>query len=164
MQPFKASREKSAELFKFIKGIFSKKTLNKIILELTNPSQSDGLKAFSAGIGIFIGIMPVWGLQTVAAVFFAVAFRLNKALVVIFSQISFPPFFPLILFFSYRIGKYWTGAASRSINRQVEQYLYGSITLAVLAGLSVGLLTWLVLKLTKALKQYSLTIKLKRAL
>ena len=164
MQPFKAFRGKSAELFKFIRGIFSKKTLKKVILELTTPSQSDGLKAFSAGFGIFIGIMPVWGLQTLAAVFLAVAFRLNKALVVIFSQISFPPLFPLILFFSYRIGKYWTGANSKSINRQLEQYLYGSITLAVLAGLCVGLLTYVVLKLTKAVKQYSLTLKLKKAL
>jgi uncharacterized protein (DUF2062 family) len=165
MRPFKAFGEKNAELFKFIKGIFSKKNLKKIIGELTNPGQSDGLKAFSAGLGVFMGILPVWGLQTLAAIFVAVAFRLNKALVVIFSQISFPPFLPLILFFSYRIGKYWTGAAAgTNINRQVWQYLYGSITLAILAGVVVGLLTYTSLKLTKAIRQYQAAVRLKKVL
>ncbi|HZY39489.1 MAG TPA: DUF2062 domain-containing protein, partial [Mucilaginibacter sp.] len=145
-----------------IKGVFSKKTLRKIIDELTNPTQSDGIKAFSAGLGIFIGIIPAWGLQTVAAVFVGVAFRLNKVLVVIFSQVSFPPFFPLILYFSYRIGKYWVGPAGKSsINYKLAQYLCGSIMLAVLAGISVGLLTFLMLKLAKALKQYKLRAALK---
>jgi len=162
MQLFKAFRKKSIELFKFIKSIFSKKTLKKIIDEFTNPNQSDGLKAFSAGLGIFMGIIPVWGLQTLAAIFVAVTFRLNKALVVVFSQISFPPFLPLILFLSYRIGKHWTGAAGRAdINRQLEQYLYGSITLALVAGISVGLITYLVLKLANAMKQYRFRTALK---
>jgi uncharacterized protein (DUF2062 family) len=165
MRPFKAFRKKSAELFKFIKSIFSKKTLKRIADELTNPAQSDGLKAFSAGLGIFIGIIPLWGLQTLAAVFVAVAFRLNKTLVVIFSQISFPPFLPLILFFSYGIGKHWTGAAAgANINSRLRQYLFGSVTLAFLAGLMVGLLTYTILKLTKAIKQYQSAVRLKKIL
>jgi uncharacterized protein (DUF2062 family) len=157
MQHLNASGEKGGRLLKFVKNVFSKKNLEKVIAELTNPRQSDGLKAFSAGLGIFIGIIPVWGLQTLAAVFVAFAFRLNKALVLIFSQISFPPFLPLIVFLSYRIGGYWTGVASASnINHKVAQYLCGSITLAVLTGISVGLLTYMMLKLTKPLKQYKL--------
>jgi len=165
MRPIIAFREKSAELFKFIKSVFSKKSLKKITAELTNPAQSDGMKAFSAGLGIFIGIIPLWGLQTLAAVFAAVVFRLNKALVVIFSQISFPPVLPLILFLSYRVGKYWTrAAAGTDINSKLWQYLYGSITLAIPAGVTVGLLTYTALKLTKIIKQYSTAVRVKKIL
>ncbi len=148
MQHFNASGEKSGQLLKFVKTVFSKKSLEKIIGELFNPGQSDGLKAFSAGLGIFIGIIPIWGVQTFVAVFVAIAFRLNKALVLVFSQISFPPFLPLIVFLSCRIGRYWTGAASASsINYKVAQYVYGSITLAVLTGTCVGLITYMMLKI-----------------
>jgi len=165
MRPLKAFPEKSTELLKFIKGIFSKKNLKKIADEFISPDQSDGLKAFSAGVGIFMGIIPAWGLQTLAAVFIAVVFRLNKAIVVICSQISFPPFLPLILFISYRIGSMWTGGiGGANINRQLQQYLYGGITLAVLAGLTVGFLTYITLKLTKALKQFQVALRSKRIL
>lgn len=165
MQPFKAFRLKSRELLKFIKSIFSKKTLRLIAGELANTNQSDGLKAFSAGFGIFMGIVPIWGLQTVAAIFIAVVFRLNKALVVIFSQVSFPPIFPLVLLVSYRIGRYWTGeVAGHTINARLEQYLYGSITLAMATGLLTGVITYLALKGLRLLKQYQLSLKLKRSL
>ena len=165
MQPFKAFKLKSNELFKFIKGIFSKKTLRLIGEELTSPSQSDGLKALSAGLGIFLGILPVWGLQTVAAIFAALAFRLNKVLVVIFSQVSFPPFMPLILYVSYGIGRFWIGpGVKHQINERFIQYLYGSITLAFIAGLVVGLTTYAALKISKAVKQYGILIRLRKSL
>src|ERR1700694_1132665 len=89
---------------KFIRDIFSKKSLNVIIAQLYNPDQSDELKALSAAFGVFIGIIPIWGFQTLVAIFFAVVFRLNKVLVVIFSHISFPPMMPLVIFLSYKAG------------------------------------------------------------
>jgi uncharacterized protein (DUF2062 family) len=165
MRALKAFPEKSIELLKFIKGIFSKKTLRKIADEFVSSNQSDGLKAFSAGFGIFMGIIPAWGLQTLAAVFIAVVFRLNKTIVIICSQISFPPFLPLILFFSYRIGGLWMGGIGGSnINRELHQYFYGGITLAVLAGVTVGFLTYITLKLTKALKQFQVGLRSKKIL
>src|SRR5260221_2204305 len=87
---------------KFIREIFSKKSLNIIIAQLYNPNQSDGLKALSAAFGVFMGIIPIWGFQTLAAIFFAIIFKLNKVLVVIFSHISFPPMMPLVIFLSYK--------------------------------------------------------------
>jgi uncharacterized protein (DUF2062 family) len=160
---------------KFIRGVFSKKSLNTIIDQLYNPNQSDELKAFSAAFGIFVGIIPIWGFQTLAAIFFAMALRLNKALVVIFSQVSFPPLMPLIIFLSYRAGGYWTGKTAAeitfskkisilNINKNLQQYIYGSISLAILAAVTTGMLTFAILKFIKILKQYKLTASLKKAL
>jgi uncharacterized protein (DUF2062 family) len=160
---------------KFIREAFSKKSLNTIIEQLYNPNQSDELKALSAAFGVFIGIIPIWGFQTLAAIFFAMVFKLNKVMVVIFSHISFPPMMPLIIFLSYKAGSYWMGnnianitlstrIAGVSINRNLEQYIYGSITLAIVAAISTGVITFALLKFIKLLKQYTLAVPLKKSL
>ncbi|HEY2580787.1 MAG TPA: DUF2062 domain-containing protein [Mucilaginibacter sp.] len=160
---------------KFIREVFSKKSLTGIINQLYNPSQSDELKALSAAFGIFMGILPIWGLQTLAAIFFAVLLRLNKAVVVIFSQVSFPPLMPLIIFFSYKAGAYWMATTANESDtaskptqvtngNHFEQYIYGSIALAIIASITVGILMFAVLKLAKMLKQFKLTASWKKAL
>ncbi|HVW16414.1 MAG TPA: DUF2062 domain-containing protein [Mucilaginibacter sp.] len=145
---------------KFLRALFSKKTLNSVIEQLYDPNQSDELKAFSAAFGIFIGIIPVWGLQTIMAIFFSILLKLNKSLVVIFSQVSFPPVFPVIIFLSYKTGKLLTDGHG-AMGGRVAQYLFGSITLAIAAGLATGVLTYAWLKLAKAIRQYRVTARLK---
>jgi uncharacterized protein (DUF2062 family) len=156
---------------KFVGELFSKKGLSGIAGLILNPNQTDELKAVSAAFGVFIGILPIWGFQTLTAIFFAVVFRLNKALVVICSQVSFPPLMPVIIFLSYKTGLYWMDKGSHGtvvggsvINKNIEQYIFGSLTLAILAGITVGLLTFAALKLAKALKQYKAAAALKKAL
>lgn len=67
---------------------------------------------------------------------------------------------PLIIFGSYKIGAFWMGdrvghlefssdITRESIRTNLEQYIYGSITLAVLAGLLFGVATFGLLKLFK---------------
>jgi uncharacterized protein (DUF2062 family) len=122
-----------------------------------------------------MGVIPILGLQTLAAIFLAMLFKLNRAVVMVFSQVSFPPLLPLVVLLSYRIGKYWmggsvsetklnTGTSVQNINAHLEQYIYGSITLAILAAITTGLLTFVILKLLKAIKQYRLTSTLKKRL
>ncbi len=140
---------------------------------MNNPDQSDGLKALSAGVGIFVGIIPVWGLQTLAAIFIAMTFRLNKALVLLFSQVSLPPLLPLVVLLSYRSGKIWvndislitakTEASVNAVRSHLLQYIYGSITLALVLSLVTGLATFTTLKLIKLVKQEVLARRLKRA-
>jgi len=144
---------------KFIKELVSKKSINGLAGLLFNPNQSDELKAFSAAFGVFMGIIPIWGFQTLAAIFLAVALKLNKSLVVIFSLVSLPPFMPLIIFLSYRMGKYWMGSntAHENVGKHLEQYILGSITLAVVAAVATGLLAFVSFKLIKIFKQYRLT-------
>jgi uncharacterized protein (DUF2062 family) len=118
-------------------------------------------KALSVAFGIFMGIVPIWGFQLIVGISLAVLFRLNKALVIIAANISIPPMIPLIIFLSYKGGAYWVSGQSasvvayskilslKSIENNFTQYLYGSITLAVIAGLTFGSLTFILLKLLK---------------
>jgi len=153
----------------FIRSVFSKENLRKIINQFTDPNQTDEFKALSAAVGIFIGIIPVWGLQTVIAIFTAMLFKLNKPLVLVFSQISFPPFLPFVVLLSYQAGSFWMPADTRQIafnlsapfqnmSSHLEQYLYGSFTLAIIAALLTGAITLTVLKLLKAFKAYRLPV------
>ena len=160
---------------RFVKELFTRKTLTGIIEQLYNPAQSDELKAASAAFGIFMGIVPIWGFQTVVAIFFAVILKLNKSLVVIFSQVSFPPLLPLIVVLSYRAGQLWTGSKTslntsrtttslQNINAHLAQYIYGSLSLAVFAGITIGVLTFAILRLIKTAKRYKLAVFGKKAL
>jgi glycosyltransferase involved in cell wall biosynthesis len=142
----------------FFRLIFQKKKLMEVLRnQLFNTGQSDSRKAISIAFGVFMGIIPIWGFQLVAAIFLAMLFRLNKALVIIAANISIPPMIPLIIFLSYKMGAWWMGdrvmslSFSRDINLEtikanLEQYIYGSITLAIIAALLSGLIAWVLLK------------------
>jgi uncharacterized protein (DUF2062 family) len=151
------------KLIKLIRAVWSKETLKRIGDQFYNPNETDGVKVFSFGFGIFMGIIPIWGFQTLAAIFLSTLFKLNKTLVGIGALISIPPMMPVIIYLSYKIGGYWMGnnAATRSslqnFNARLLQYVFGSITLAIIAGLTFSLLTFLMLKVVKLVKQYRLT-------
>jgi glycosyltransferase involved in cell wall biosynthesis len=144
----------------FIRTLFNKKKLGKLLDDhLFNTHQSAQLKAVSVAFGIFMGIVPIWGFQLVAAIFLAVLFNLNKPLVIIAANISIPPMIPVIIFLSYKMGALWMGEEAMqisfsktitldSIKNNLLQYIYGSISLAIVAGIIFGLLTYIFLKLT----------------
>ncbi len=143
----------------FIRTIFSRKKMKKVLDEhLFNPHHSAQLKAMSVAFGIFMGIIPIWGFQLVAAIFLAILFKLNKPLVIVAANISIPPMIPVIIFGSYKMGALWMGSNAMqidfsnaitldSIKKNLLQYIYGSITLALVAGIAFGLLTFIVLKI-----------------
>jgi len=143
-----------------IRTLFSRKKMKKVLDEhLFNPHHSPQLKAMSVAFGIFMGIVPIWGFQLAAAIFLAILFKLNKPLVIIAANISIPPMIPIIIFLSYKMGALWMGAHAMqidfsnaitldSIKKNLQQYVFGSITLAVVAALVFGLVTFIFLKLT----------------
>lgn len=143
------------------KTLFSKEKSRQFIKNhLFNPQHSAELKASSIGFGVFMGIIPVWGFQLVIAFSLAMLLRLNKALVILAAHISFAPMMPVIIFLSYKAGGYWMGSNNidipfsggisiKSISLHFEQYLYGSISLAIVAGIIAGLLTFTLLKIFK---------------
>jgi uncharacterized protein (DUF2062 family) len=105
-----------------------------------------------------MGIIPIWGFQLVAAIFLAILFKLNKPLVIVAANISIPPMIPIIIFLSYKMGSLLMGANAMqfdfnkaitldSIRNNLVQYIYGSITLAFVAAITFGLLTFVFLKL-----------------
>jgi glycosyltransferase involved in cell wall biosynthesis len=143
----------------FIRTLSSKKRMKKLLDEhLYNPHHSPQLKAISVAFGIFMGIVPIWGFQLAAAIFLAIVLKLNKPLVIIAANISIPPMIPAIIFLSYKTGAFWMGANAmqidfsnnitvQSIKKNLQQYILGSITLAVIAALVFGLVTFIFLKL-----------------
>jgi glycosyltransferase involved in cell wall biosynthesis len=134
-----------------------KQYISKYLLQVSQP---DHIKAISVGFGVFMGIVPIWGFQLIVAISLSILFKLNKALVILAAHVSFAPLIPLIIFFSYKTGVYWMGENAvhmrfswhislSVIKKNAEQYLLGSITLAIFAGIISGLLTLLLLKLFK---------------
>ena len=142
----------------FIKTLFSPKKMKKVLDEhLFNPHHSPQLKAISVAFGIFMGIVPLWGFQLAIAIFVAILCKLNKPLVIVAANISIPPMIPVIIFGSYKMGALWMGANAMHINfdnaitlssikHNLVQYIYGSITLAIVAAIISGLLTFIFLK------------------
>jgi glycosyltransferase involved in cell wall biosynthesis len=148
----------------FFRKIFSSgnwwKNLND---QLSEPNETNARKAASVGFGVFMGIVPIWGFQLLVGIALAVLMRLNKVLFVIAANISIPPMIPLIIFLSYKAGAYWMGDKAvnlgfsegislQTIRLNLTQYIYGSITLAIVAGILFGLLTWGLLSLKKQKK------------
>ncbi len=145
----------------FFRNIFKKEKWRSVIQDhFLNPNEPDGIKAFSVSFGIFMGIIPIWGFQLVSAIFLSILFRLNKPLVIIAANISIPPMIPLIIFLSYKMGNIWVhnGAVYMQLNRDIsleaitqnlQQYICGSITLAIVAAIIFGFLTFIVLKVFK---------------
>ncbi|MEO6732505.1 MAG: DUF2062 domain-containing protein [Ferruginibacter sp.] len=145
----------------FFRTIFEKKKLRELLNDqLFNPIYTDTNKSLSVAFGIFMGIIPIWGFQLVVAIFLAVVFKLNKILVILAANISIPPMIPLIVFLSYKTGAIWMGDNAgdlvfshsitlESVQKNLQQYIYGSISLAVIAGIATGLFTFVLLKLFK---------------
>lgn len=145
----------------FLRGLFSKKKRRQFLNQhLLNPQHSDEKKALSIAFGVFMGIVPIWGFQLAIAIFLAIVLKLNKGLVIIAANISIPPMIPLIVFISYKMGAWWMGDRamhlefSRNISLQdvkanLQQYIYGSITLSVMAAVLLGLVSYLLMKIFK---------------
>ena len=143
----------------FLRYLFIKENLKQLLRDqFYNPDHSSKLKALSIAFGVFMGLIPIWGFQLAAAIFLSILFRLNKGLVIIAANISIPPMVPLIIFGSYKVGAFWMGDKAmqfdfdnaitlNSIGKNLEQYIYGSLTLAIIAGVIFGLLSFTLLKL-----------------
>ena len=143
----------------FIRTLFNRKKFRKLLDEhLFHPHHSPQLKATSVAFGIFMGIIPIWGFQLASAIFLAILFKLNKPLVIVAANISIPPMIPFIIYLSFKTGAFWMGENAmqfnfsnsitlKSVKDNLVQYIYGSITLAIVAGIAFGLVTFIFLKL-----------------
>jgi uncharacterized protein (DUF2062 family) len=118
------------------------------------------MKAVSIGFGLFMGIVPLWGFQMLIAIAISIFFKLNKALVILAANISIPPMIPLILYVSHATGKLWVGKNAKSISFSDDitlefihnhfiQYVLGAVTLAAVSGVTVGLISYILLKIFK---------------
>lgn len=109
-------------------------------------------------LGVFLGILPIWGYQMIFAVLCAQFLKLNKMITLIASNISIPPLTPLVLYGSYVTGAL---ALNQSLSLKLDelsfdmlktvlgQYLLGSIIFAVFCSLLFGVLSIITLSLTR---------------
>ena len=145
----------------FFRSLADKKKRKQFLDDhFLNPHHSDELKALSIAFGIFMGIVPIWGFQLATAILLSFVFKLNKPLVILAANISIPPLIPVIIYLSYKMGSYWMGSDAleisfdrnitlQTISNNLQQYIFGSITLALVASIAFGLVSYLLLKIFK---------------
>jgi uncharacterized protein (DUF2062 family)/trans-aconitate methyltransferase len=80
--------------------VHARKFVTLLLKERLDP----GRAAAAVFLGIFVGIVPIYGLQTLAAVGVALLFRLNKPLTVAATFINNPLLQPVIVFSSVELG------------------------------------------------------------
>jgi len=106
-------------------------------------------KAAAIALGVFVGISPFWGFHTLLVFTLAAIFKLNKVIAFLFSNISIPPFIPVIIYASYQTGSLITGKGfdwdlklqkldtSTDVFLGLWQYIMGSFALAIVAATAI---------------------------
>lgn len=124
--------------------------------------EAPGRFASAVGLGVMLGILPIWGFQIAAAVIVAHRLRLNKPLTIAASNVSFPAMIPLILYVSLMTGRLvlmgnidrWGEQASLTTStvwNYATEYLVGSIIFAMFAGLAAFVISLILARVTRRL-------------
>ena len=133
-----------------------KKGFKKFFLEdILESNDSNFIKSASIALGVFIGISPFWGFQTVLLFTFAALLRLNKVIAYLASNVSFPPFIPFVIYGSLKMGSFFVAGDNTlvldssvtfdDIQKNATQYIAGSLILASVSALSAGFISYLLL-------------------
>lgn len=115
-------------------------------------------KSLSVTVGIFFGIVPIWGYQLVTAIAVAYFLKLNKAIVILAANISIPIILPAILYASLKTGELITGQKStltlnninvENIKLNLYVYLTGACILAIVFAITMGISTYAILSVIR---------------
>lgn len=130
----------------------TKENIRKFIRNnITHSPESNERITAAVMLGVFMGIVPVWGYQMMIAFLLAHLLKLNKVITLVASNISIPPMIPFILFGSYATGAWLLG---RTLNFSLDnislefvmdslfQYVLGSIVFAVVCALLAGVVCY----------------------
>jgi uncharacterized protein (DUF2062 family) len=147
---------------RFLKGFTPSNIKSFIRKHFFNKEESIVRKSVSVAVGIFFGIVPIWGYQLVSAIAAAYLLKLNKAIVILTANISIPPLLPFVLIASIRTGELFTGKevnlaisdiSLKTIQLNLYTYLSGACILALIFSVFMGLLTFVTLSLIRAKKK-----------
>src|SRR5580658_6560678 len=118
--------------------------LRQFATTLLKEDLTPGRAAAAVFLGIFIGIVPIYGFQTLVAVSLALFFRLNKPLTVAGTFINNPLLQPLIVVSSVAIGYFLRAGSFRPFHlsalagahmkEELLAWAMGSVVLGVLVG------------------------------
>ena len=145
-----------------------KKGIKRFLIENVLESNDSKLKkSLSIALGVFIGIAPFWGFQTVLVLFLAYILKLNKVISFAFSNVSFPPFIPFIIFASLKIGSVFIESDavlfSRSnksldaIKENLFQYVIGSFIFATIMAVLFGFSGYILLSILSSKSKKQIT-------
>lgn len=148
--------------YRFTRRKIKQQNLKDLIL---SKNETPLQKSLAVALGVFIGVLPIWGAQVASAILSAQFLKLNKPLAIIATHINFTPLFPIIVFFSLKIGFTITGHIDAipslsditltSAKTYFWMYLLGCLPIAVITGILFGSLTYFGLKFS--------TLRLKKA-
>jgi uncharacterized protein (DUF2062 family) len=123
---------------------FGKKaSISRTLREFFSDHAHDPVRmSLAVGLGLFFGIVPIWGFQMVVAATVAHFLRLNKVITLVASNISIPPVAPFIIAGAFILGHWmFTGEILKLAPPQmtgaktfeyVRQWLVGSVALALI--------------------------------
>jgi uncharacterized protein (DUF2062 family) len=114
--------------------------------------------AFSAALGVAVGVSPFWGYQIAIGILVAHFLKLNKAIVVVASHISLPPLIPFIIYWSYLLGGIFFKApveltmdeiTLESVSANIIQYAAGSFFLSAVLALIAFSATYILITIKR---------------
>lgn len=130
------------------------KTIKEFFVE---HAHQPGRVACAVGLGLFFGIVPIYGFQMVMAAAAAHRLRLNKAITLLASNISMPPLVPFVVYGAMVLG-HWMftgqmfdvspGEITKGLTLEyLWQWIVGSLALAVVVGALGTIVTYVIAKL-----------------
>jgi uncharacterized protein (DUF2062 family) len=131
------------------------RTLKEIFLD--NAHEPEKL-AFAVGLGLFFGILPIWGIQMLTVAIVAHYLRLNKAIALVASNISFGPGALVVTGMSVVTG-HWIFTGERlpipppidihKADIYLKEWLTGSIVFGLLAAVAGTIIAYAIARLVK---------------
>ena len=140
----------------FFKKINKKNIKNFFNNHIIHSPESNRKITLSTMLGVFMGIVPVWGYQMIIAFTLAHLFKLNKVITVVASNISIPPMIPFILYGSFATGAILLdhsvtlsiqNITFESVKQSLLQYILGSFVFAIIVALTIGILVYILLSI-----------------
>jgi uncharacterized protein (DUF2062 family) len=132
-----------------------KRTLKEIFSE--NAHEPSKL-ASAVGIGLFFGIVPLWGIQMATVAVVAHKLRLNKAIALVSSNISFGPGAVVVTAMSIVTGHYiFTGERLpipppidlKQADTYLKEYLVGSVAFAAVTAIAGTIIAYVIARSVK---------------
>ena len=105
----------------------------------------------AAGVGMFIGTLPIFSLHTITIIYISIKLRLNKMLSVNMQHLCIPPFIPIacIGIGHYVLNGRWLKTASvetmlKEIDSRIFEWVLGSLVLAPVNALFFAGITYVI--------------------
>lgn len=131
--------------------------------EFRRGSETNSKIASSIGLGLFCGLIPLWGWQMIIAYSLASVLKINRLITLVSANISLPPFIPVILYFSLITGHFLLGHPNPlkinipqsfgELSKDLGSYLLGSMALAFAVGLAGMGISYIILQKFRKIKE-----------